>query len=256
MCSISLAAMSSEKKIEQQLQYLAKTYKFVRPDRGNLDTHPPAIWRNGKPDYRKADLAYFKGKTMDHKPGSLEMIVENLVKSWEMEATHIPDYKKWSTIDADSYQFQVNGKLFDGEEASTIGSYNTLLSVASKELYDSDQRTFESSHVVFRSAFPEGFPWEVLQVFSGPPKVACSWRHWATFDGAYKDNVGEGQLVEMHGFLVATVNDKLKICKLEVFYKPDEFMKALEGKIPASDLSGGKEILGSGCPIHQKNNEQ
>ncbi|XP_033647791.1 pathogen-related protein-like [Asterias rubens] len=251
---MSRSIMSSDRLIELELQEMIDTYQFVRPDRGNLDAQP-APWRHVKPDYRKADLAFFKGKTMNHKPGSLEMIVENLVKTWEMEASHLPDYKTWSSIDADCYQFEVNGKHFEGKKATMMGNYNTLLSVTSKELYDSDHHTFESSHDVFRGAFPNGFPWEVLHVFSGPPRVAFSWRHWATFDGSYKENVGEGQLVEMHGFLVATVNENLKICKLEVFYKPDEFIKALEGQIPASDLARGQEILGSGCPVHKGGGE-
>ena len=31
---------------------------------------------------------FIQGKTMNHPPGSLEEIVENLVKTWEMEASH------------------------------------------------------------------------------------------------------------------------------------------------------------------------
>ncbi|XP_038047095.1 pathogen-related protein-like [Patiria miniata] len=244
--------MSSSSNIDQQLKELADKHGFLRPDRGDLD-NPPAQWREGKPDYRKADLLYFKGKTMNHKPGSLELIVENLVKKWEMEGSHLPDYMTWTTINKEKYRVQANGqKVFSGKESSTIGNYNWLLSTASKELYDSEQHTFESSHSVFRGAFPDGFAWEVLQVFSGPPKVAFSWRHWSNFSGEYKGRVGEGQVVEMHGFAIATVDEQLLIGQLEVYYKPDEFLKAMEGKIPISDVSSGKEILGTGCPIHRE----
>ena len=41
---------------------------FRRPDRGNLDDET-VEWRYGKPDYTKADLVYFKGKTKNHLPG-------------------------------------------------------------------------------------------------------------------------------------------------------------------------------------------
>lgn len=34
-------------------------------------------------------------------------------------------------------------------------------------LYDSSAHTFKSSHDLFRSAFNEGFPWELMEVFSG-----------------------------------------------------------------------------------------
>ncbi|XP_022102939.1 pathogen-related protein-like [Acanthaster planci] len=244
--------MSSANSIDQELKDLAEKYGFMRPDRGDLDD-PSIPWKNDKPDYCKADLLYFKGKTMNHKPGSLEMIVENLVKKWEMEASHLPDYTTWTTINAEKFKAQANGqKFFSGEESSTIGNYNWLLSAASKDLYDSEQHSFESSHDVFREAFPDGFAWELLQVFSGPPKVVFSWRHWANFTGKYKGRVGEGQLIEMHGFAVATVDEQLLICQLEVYYKPDEFLKAMEGKIPLSNLSKGKEIFGPGCPIHRE----
>jgi hypothetical protein len=36
--------------------------------------------------------------------------------------------------------------------------------------------------------------WQVLEAFSGPPKVVFSWRHWATFTGEYKGNKGQGQV--------------------------------------------------------------
>eukprot|EP00435_Cladocopium_sp_Y103_P058088 s682_g20.t1 len=43
-------------------------------------------WRfGGKPDYALANLKYLQGKTKNHAAGSLELIVENLVKTWEME---------------------------------------------------------------------------------------------------------------------------------------------------------------------------
>lgn len=49
---------------------------------------PSIEWCEGKPDYTKANKAYLEGRTRIHKEGSLEKIVEDLVKSWEMEASH------------------------------------------------------------------------------------------------------------------------------------------------------------------------
>lgn len=66
--------------------YLQKKYGFVLPDRGNLDDQS-VLWKEGKPDYTIADLHYFLGKTKNHPPGSLELFVENFIKTWEMEAT-------------------------------------------------------------------------------------------------------------------------------------------------------------------------
>ena len=49
---------------------------------------PGIQWREGKPDYTKVNNAYSQGRTRMHKEGSLEKTVEDLVKTWEMEASH------------------------------------------------------------------------------------------------------------------------------------------------------------------------
>lgn len=41
-------------------------------------------WRHGKPDYSKTIALYTREKTANHKPESLEEIVENIVKNWEV----------------------------------------------------------------------------------------------------------------------------------------------------------------------------
>lgn len=46
-----------------------------------------------------------------------------------------------------------------------MGSYNTVMQ--NQPLYDSEVHSFEASHGLFRSAFSEGFAWELLEVFSG-----------------------------------------------------------------------------------------
>ncbi len=40
-------------------------------------------WRHGIPNYSKANSLFEKHKTTDHQPGSLESIVQNIVKNWE-----------------------------------------------------------------------------------------------------------------------------------------------------------------------------
>ena len=49
---------------------------------------PNIVWREGKPDFTQVNKAYLEGRTRVHKEGSLEKIVEDLVKTWEMEASH------------------------------------------------------------------------------------------------------------------------------------------------------------------------
>lgn len=48
----------------------------------------PINWRTKKPDFTELDRYFMKEKSRNHQENSLEMIVENLVKTWEMEATH------------------------------------------------------------------------------------------------------------------------------------------------------------------------
>ena len=50
--------------------------------------------------------------------------------------------------------------------------------------------------------------------------------------------------VEMFGLLRATVNEELKIQKLEVFYDPDTFLGVLEGSIEKERSSQGRNVSG------------
>ena len=216
-------------QIAKELDEMISKCGFTRPDRGNLDD-PSIQWREGKPDYSKADLCFFQGKTQNHKEGSLEMIVENLVKKWEMQMTHCVHSKDWTTVDVDKYCVQVNGgNEITGKDAAKVGTYNWNMENASKDLYNAQEETFESSHKLFRGAFRDGFPWEVLEVFSGPPKVAFSWHHWGVFNGEYRGRKGDGETVKLCGFTIAYLSTNMKILKLEVYSKFEEFLLALQG---------------------------
>lgn len=51
-----------------------------------------------------------------HKEGSLERMVENLIKNWEVEASHKLDVSEWRTVAPKEYKFSCNGGPFqDGE---------------------------------------------------------------------------------------------------------------------------------------------
>ena len=50
---------------------------------------PGITWRLGsKPNYDLVNLKYLKERTKKHAPDSLEKIVENIFKTFEMEAGH------------------------------------------------------------------------------------------------------------------------------------------------------------------------
>ena len=54
----------------------------------------------------------------------------------------------------------------------------------------------------------------------------------------------------MFGVARVTVNDDLKIQKIEVYYNPETFIRAMEGKLKPGELKGGKAILGDvECPF-------
>ena len=240
------------KSAAQQLEEIAKQHGFTVPDRGMKGIGDKAQWRNReKPDYAGADLFFFKGKSKNHPAGSLEMVVENLVKRWEMEITHLVKPSDCTTMEVEDFRMKVNhGKELDANEIIERGSYNSLLKDISKEVYDSEGQTFDSSQDLFRNAFEEGFGWELLEVFSGPPKVAFLWRHWGKFTGEYKGRKGDGEVIEMYGFTVVTVNDDFKLTRVEIYFKPEGFLRCLEGKVSPDDEFQGKSLFGSCCPIH------
>lgn len=91
-----------------RLDRILKEHGIQEPNRGDLDDL--AIrWREGKPDYAEANLQYVMGRTKDHKPGSLELVVQDWVKTWEMEASHKP-YEQWSTVKHGAYSVQVRAQ--------------------------------------------------------------------------------------------------------------------------------------------------
>ncbi|KAH0005081.1 hypothetical protein KCU78_g13057, partial [Aureobasidium melanogenum] len=60
------------------------------PDAVLKDTQ--SKWRYGRaPDYSKTRKVYAETKQANHVAGSLESMVENLVKNWEVEASFKPE---------------------------------------------------------------------------------------------------------------------------------------------------------------------
>lgn len=219
-----------KEKAKSEVKQMLETPENIEPDRGNLEDST-IKWRYGKPDYAIANLAYLMGKSQCHAKGSLEILIENAVKTWEMEASHKVDTAQWGTVIQEKYKIQANGgKIFGLEEAVDRGNYNVLMDHVDTNLYDAANQDFETSHHLFRNALQGGFPWEVLQVYSGPPEIVFSWRHWGEFTGYYEGNKGHGELVEMTGFVAVKVTEELKITDLKVFYKPEGFLRDLKGQ--------------------------
>jgi hypothetical protein len=78
-------------------------------------------------------------------------------------------------------------KALSREEVTAIGGYNAFLRTTlppEHRIYDPDKETLESGMATFLTAFPRGFAIEVLDVYSGPPRIA------------FKDHPPHGQRVE------------------------------------------------------------
>ena len=70
--------------------------------------------------------------------------MENLVKSWESEASHKVEMSQWKTIDHKEYKIQTNGgTLIEGEAAMKMGNYNALMVDCDK--YKSCEYVFQNT---------------------------------------------------------------------------------------------------------------
>ena len=54
--------------------------------------------------------------------------MENLVKTWEAQASHYINFTQWTTIDHSNYNVSSNGgDIIPGKTAYEIGNYNFLM---------------------------------------------------------------------------------------------------------------------------------
>lgn len=210
-------------------------------------------WRHGAPPaYDAVNKLFEESRTTVWPKGSLEEVVQNLVKSWEMELSHKTDAHDFKTIHQEEFKFSVNGgSAYTAQETLTLGSYNVLLQTVlpqEHDSYKSSKESFDSSHDIFRTVFPRGFAWEVLQVYSGPPVVAFKWRHWGVMEGGFKGHAPTGEVVESIGTCVAKVDKSLRIMNLEVYYDPTQFLGQLTKARKSADYVEYKQGI-EGCPF-------
>jgi hypothetical protein len=202
-------------------------------------------WRyQTPPDYSRSKENLAKESTRNHLEGTLEAIVQNLVRTFEMEVSFKANPQQWLSIVNDKFRVSTNGgPEYKAEDLYAQGTYNLFM--ADSEHYKASQESFESSAKLFHTTFPQGFPWEVLEVYSGPPTVTFKWRHWGHFRGAYKDYAPTGETVEIIGLSVAHVTDDLKIISLEHYFDNTLFLD----KLTAGGKQTNSETKGSGCPF-------
>ncbi|KAJ9671429.1 hypothetical protein PVL29_025235 [Vitis rotundifolia] len=127
-------------------------------------------------------------------------------------------------------QFSAGREGLSGEETLKLGSYNALLKSSLPEefkYYKAEEESFESSHDAFRSAFPRGFAWEVISVYSGPPEIAYKFRHWGFFEGPFKGHAPTGEMAQFYGLGILKVDESLRVEEAEIYYDPAELFGGL-----------------------------
>ena len=114
-------------------------------DREKVLTHDQGVaWREGnKPDYSYTNEFLHKESKFNHPEGSLEAIAQNLVRTFEMEASYKLNPQQWISIVADKFRMSSNGgQKYTAEEVVKQGTYN--LFIVENEHYCPAAETFES----------------------------------------------------------------------------------------------------------------
>ena len=192
-------------------------------------------WRDGnRPDYSHTNAFLAEERQCNHAEGSLNAIAQNLVRTFEMEASFKTNPQQWISVVTDKFRMSTNGRQeYTAQDVIESGTYNLFLE--DSEHYRASDETFESSYNLFHTAFPNGFHWELIEVVAGPPNVVFKWRHWGTFTGAYKEHQPTGETIEIIGLSIAKVTEDLKIKSVEHFFDTNNFLtKLTSGDCPVS----------------------
>ncbi|KST62744.1 ester cyclase [Mastigocoleus testarum] len=184
-------------------------------------------WRyDEKPDYSRSNARLAEESTRNHPQYSLEDLVQNLVRTFDIEANFKTNPQQWISVVNDEFRMSTNGgKDHTVPDLIESGTYKALIGDTTH--YKASEEDFESSTNLFHTAFPDGFLWEVLEVYSEPPNITFKWRHWGHFTGSYKDYLPTGETIEIIGMSVVRVTDDLKIISLEHFYDNTKFLDSL-----------------------------
>jgi len=191
-------------------------------------------WRYGqKPDYTHSNEKFAQESTTNHPANSLETLVQNLIRTFDIEANFKTNPAQWLSVVPDQFRMSTNGgSRYTITDLINSGTYKLM--IGNTKDYKASEENFTTSTNLFHTAFPDGFLWEVLEVYSQPPNIVYKWRHWGQFTGAYKDYAPTGETIEVIGTSVAHVTDDFKILCLEHYYDNTNFLAKL--------TSGGKLV--------------
>uniref|UniRef100_A0A0D9Y618 Uncharacterized protein n=1 Tax=Oryza glumipatula TaxID=40148 RepID=A0A0D9Y618_9ORYZ len=189
-------------------------YRSFMYGEGEKDT----VWRLGSPpNYDVVNKLFEEERTKEWPEGSLEEKVQRLLKTWEMELVHKVRPEDQKSVHSQKFCSSTNGMRFlNRKDLMAIGSYNAFLQTKlppEHRIYDPDKETLESGMATFLTAFPRGFAIEVLDVYSGPPRI---------------------------------VDEEMKVEKAEFFYERGNFLASF---LSAPAAAATEAASGSGCPV-------
>ncbi|KAL2339672.1 hypothetical protein Fmac_007612 [Flemingia macrophylla] len=219
------------------------------------DSEKQMKWRYGDPpNYDVVNKLFEEGRTKIWAPGSVEYEVQSLVKNWEMEMFHKVDVHDYRSVDPNKYTFSLNGRkgISLEEKRKLGGGYIPLLQTSLPEKlrpYDPYQETADSSHKAFTTTFPRGFALEILHVYSGPPVIVYKFRHWGYMEGPFKGHAPTGEIIQVFGMAIFTLDENSKIVKVEFFYDPAQLLGGLLKGPLLDDHHGDDTAATASCPV-------
>lgn len=239
------ASASRMAKAQQELDALvakgAKLPSRIKKEPANGEA---IEWRYGAPEYVLMDLAYVKGRMREPDATPLASYVEECCQTFIMEATHKARYDQWHSVRHDTFYMQVNdGARIPGSSILENDMLGMLYLGDIERSPGADQGDSDESQdprAELAEAFPDGFPMEVLDVFTQPPQCYFSWRHWGPFTGKFRGVKGDGSKVEVRGFGEMAV-DASRMRSLRLFSRR-RTCSLVSGKSPIASR-GYDEIL-------------
>ncbi|RQM10199.1 hypothetical protein DD237_003183 [Peronospora effusa] len=218
----------AQKELDALIAKGAKPPSRIMQDPTNGE---PVAWRYGVPEYVLTDLAYVKGRMRDPDATPLASYVEECCQTFIMEATHKARYDQWRSVCQETFYLQVNDELrvpgrsiLENDMFGLLYLGNVGESVGAAYGASNESRNLCAE---LAEAFPDGFPMEVLDVFTQPPQCYFAWRHWGLFAGNYRGIKGDGSRVEIRGFGEMTVNGS-QIRSLRLFFKEGDLLFGLQ----------------------------